>query len=252
MEASDIHDEHDPYAARGLVDRPDAELLAELGRNATADISDSLVALGVRNHIVRGVRPLTSASDATARLCGCAVTLDFVPVSGIHDFAGAPFFSSEVIRRMSPGDVLVMSAKGSEHAFWGGHMARRAIARGIAGGVVDGCIRDRLAIREAGLTVFALGVTPETLLDHYEAVEYNKTIECGGASVTPGDVVVGDDDGVVVVPRSLLADLVVELRRRVELETWMSEADTSDVPAHTVYSEILRRRERHGDDTASR
>ncbi|HEY1775326.1 MAG TPA: RraA family protein [Solirubrobacteraceae bacterium] len=225
--------------------------MAELGRNTTADISDSLVALGVRNHVIRGVRPLTSESDSAAHLCGCAVTLDFVPASGIHDFAAAPFFSSEVIRRMSPGDVLVMSAKGSEHAFWGGHMARRAIARQIAGGVVDGRIRDRLAIREAGFAVFALGVTPDTMLDHYEAVAYNRSIECGGASVTPGDVIVGDDDGVVVVPRTVLPDLVVELRRRVELETWMSEADTSDVPAHTVYSEILRRRGSHGDDAGS-
>jgi regulator of RNase E activity RraA len=229
----------DPYEAAALKERPDARALEQMRGCATADVSDALVALGVRNHVLRGVG-LVSALDA-ASVVGCAVTLDFAPTDGTHDFTDAPFISSEAIRRGQPGDVLVMSAKGSPYAFWGAHMAQRARDRGLAAGVVDGGIRDRRAIRELGFPVFAASVTPETMLPHVEAVAYNTRIACGGAAVSPGDVVIGDEDGVVVVPRSRLEELVVELKRRQELETWISEAVDAGTPAHTIYAEVLRR-----------
>ncbi|HEY1687614.1 MAG TPA: hypothetical protein VGF95_01995 [Solirubrobacteraceae bacterium] len=236
------------YAERQLTARPSAELVEQLRGCSAADVSDSLVALGARNHVIRGVHALAAEPGRPIQLLGVAVTLDFVPANGTHDFSEAPFLSSEVIRRMSPGDVLVMSAKGCDYAFWGGHMARRAVDKQLGGAVVDAQIRDVREIRETGLPLFALGTTPQTLLSHYEAVAYNTTIECGGATVTPGDAVIGDEDGVVVVPQLLLPELIVELRKREKLEQWMAEAVASDSPAHEIYTEILRRRPQDEDE----
>jgi 4-hydroxy-4-methyl-2-oxoglutarate aldolase len=108
-----------------------------------------------------------------------------------------------------PGDVLVIDAGGLEtNSIWGGLMTHTAKKKGLAGVVIDGAVRDSATIRQLGYPIFARAVSP--MNGHKDGPgEVNVIIQCGGVQVKPGDIIVGDDDGVVVVPRED-AEIILE------------------------------------------
>lgn len=100
-----------------------------------------------------------------------------------------------------PGDVIVIDASGDiEHAILGEIMCHYAKSRGIAGFIVDGAIRDKLSVAELDFPVFSKGVTPRGPYKEGPG-EVNTVISCGNVPVAPGDIIIGDDDGIVVVPK---------------------------------------------------
>jgi len=100
------------------------------------------------------------------------------------------------------GDIIVIDASGdTQHAILGEIMSHYAKSKGIAGFIVDGTVRDRLNIARLGLPVFSKGVTPRGPYKEGPG-EINTVISCGNVPVSPGDIIVGDDDGVVVIPRA--------------------------------------------------
>jgi regulator of RNase E activity RraA len=112
-----------------------------------------------------------------------------------------------------PGDVLVIATGGYlGHSTWGDLTSRVGAARGLAAMVTDGAVRDASGIVEAGLPVFAAAVTPNSPQKDGPGELYVR-IACGGQVVEPGDILVGDEDGVVVVPRAQAADAIAGLRR---------------------------------------
>jgi 4-hydroxy-4-methyl-2-oxoglutarate aldolase len=116
------------------------------------------------------------------------------------------------------GDVIVVDAGGSlATALWGDRMSKLALERGVAGLVVDGAVRDADGIEELGFPVFAAGVVP-TPPGRDVLGEVGVEIECAGRLVTPGDVVYGDGDGVVVVPAAIHDDVVVRARDAMAAE----------------------------------
>jgi RraA family protein len=107
-----------------------------------------------------------------------------------------------------PGDVIVVDASASPmNAVLGGLISMKAKARQIAGFVIDGYIRDLAEIRQSGITVFARGVTPVGPL-HRGPGEINYPISCGGVVINPGDIVVADGAGIVVIPHDIADDLL--------------------------------------------
>lgn len=118
----------------------------------------------------------------------------------------------------SPGQVIVIAADGHLHnAVWGGLMARAAQAQGIAGIVVDGAIRDAAEIKEIGFPCFCRNAVPAgPHKGHGGSVD--ASIACGGCPVNPGDLVLGDDDGIVVVPLELEADLLDACQKKLATE----------------------------------
>ena len=117
-----------------------------------------------------------------------------------------------------PGDVIVVDASGSDmNAAIGDMIATKARHRGIAGFVVDGLVRDVAGIEEVGMPVFARGVTPIGPL-HRGPGEVNFPIQCGGVVVFPGDVIIADRDGVVVVPRDFAPELLERCREKSKAE----------------------------------
>jgi len=107
-----------------------------------------------------------------------------------------------------PGDVLVVDCSGSfANAVLGDLVAQKAKSLGIAGFVIDGMVRDLPAMREVGLPVYARGVTPVGPL-HRGPGEVNHAISCGGIVVNPGDVILGDATGVVVIRREFAEDVL--------------------------------------------
>jgi 4-hydroxy-4-methyl-2-oxoglutarate aldolase len=110
--------------------------------------------------------------------------------------------SVEMIDNAEPGEVGVIVMEGTlDIAAMGNLMATAAKVRGMAGMVLDGAIRDVWDIRRMGLTVYARSISPRTAVGHYATVARNVPVECAGVTVRPGDIIVADEDGVVVVPQ---------------------------------------------------
>lgn len=110
--------------------------------------------------------------------------------------------SVEMIDNAKPGEVGVIVMEGSlEIAAMGNLMATAAKVRGMAGMVLDGAVRDVWDVRRMGLTVYARSTSPRTAVGHYATVARNVEVQCAGITVRPGDIIVADEDGVVVVPQ---------------------------------------------------
>lgn len=150
-----------------------------------------------------------------ARTAGRAFTVRVAPGDNASLLAA--------LAQAGAGDVIVCDAHGiSDRAVWGEIMARAAQQRGVVGFVCDGAVRDVAGMRELGFPVFAVGVTP--------LGPYNRTpgalqvpITVGGLSVSPGDVIFGDDDGVVVIPAERLDGTLERVIDRIERENVIVE-----------------------------
>ena len=117
-----------------------------------------------------------------------------------------------------PGEILVIDARGHvETAVWGGIMTRAAIERGITGVVIDGAIRDAEEIRELGFATFSAGICPAGPSKGFGGI-IDGAIACAGAPVKSGDIILGDDDGVAVVPLKRQADILEKSLARIKQE----------------------------------
>ncbi|SDS67868.1 Demethylmenaquinone methyltransferase [Friedmanniella luteola] len=169
----------------------EASLLERLGRVDTTSLVDAGGASGVLPGSIRPLRP-------GLRFVGRAVTVE----------ARADLMSViEGLRSSGPGDVLVVAAGSLEHAVAGELFGTEAVRRGLAGLVVDGLCRDSRALRELGFPVFARGVAP-TAFGARKPPVVQVPVRIGPVEVQPGDLVVGDDDGVVVGSVEAMAAVV--------------------------------------------
>lgn len=207
----------------GQIERPSAELLRLFEGVSSASASGDLRRLGFRIETIyaRGIHPMVPGG----RLVGPAVTIRYVPAR--DDLAAAERENqsrtrNELIETLRPGDVLVIDALGRED---GGHIgdviATRIESRGAAGVVIDGAVRDLPFIKQMRMPVFARSATgpPSSLTP----IDVNVPINCGGAAVVPGDIVVADDDGVCIVPRARTEELARICVEHEELEVWLRE-----------------------------
>lgn len=179
------------------------ELMARLGTIATGILSDCMNRMQSLDGAVRPISP-------GLRLCGPAFTVQSVESNnwGAH----------QALAIAKPGDVLVLAARGGMHsAVWGHVMTTAAKKRGLAGIIVDGCIRDSVENRSDTLPIFARGICSAGPHKGWPC-NLNVPVSCAGVAVLPGDVIVGDDDGVVVVPAERLAQVLEESAERIETE----------------------------------
>ncbi len=187
--------------------RPAADGVAALGAFATPQISDLM------NRLYTMASEIHGLTAPQLRMVGPAITVKTYP--------GDNLMVHKALDMAEPGDVIVVDTGGAlRTAVMGDLVATKARHRGVAGFVVDGLIRDLPGILELGdFPVYARGVTPIGPL-HRGPGEINQPICAGGIVVNPGDVIVGDLNGVVVVPRGIAPELLKRL-----IETSTSEAD---------------------------
>jgi regulator of RNase E activity RraA len=139
-------------------------------------------------------------------------------------FADPAHPQRRAVETIPAGHVLVQDCRGDTRAACGGGILMTRLAvRGAAGMVTDGCVRDWAAIAEMAMPVFCAGPSAPLNLAVHHAVEIDVPIGCGGVPVYPGDIVVGDADGVVIVPRHLAAELVDEGLEQERLEAFVQE-----------------------------
>jgi regulator of RNase E activity RraA len=183
---------------------PDPTLLEGFSKAATASIADALDKItGRRGYMDHHIKPRINET----RICGPAVTILEMPT---NDFL-PPTLALDAIDESPAGSVICIAIGDGEPdvACWGGLMTAGAVARGHAGAVLDGAVRDIVEIRrDYGFPVYARSASPGTTLGRYRTVERETPVRIGGIIVHPGDIIVGDIDGVCVVPHASAAEVL--------------------------------------------
>lgn len=198
------------------------ELLLEV---STATLTTQLVHHGLTNCFIRGLQPLRG----DLRLVGQAFTLRYVPVRGELEHARARFDNTTNVQRLAverigPGEVLVIDARGELGSASFGHIiATRIMRRGAAGLVTDGSLRDSAGLRSLDLPSYCREAHAAASSLRHHPVELQVPIGCGGVLVEPGDVVVGDQDGVVVFPLTLAEEVAEAGYAQERLEEYLWE-----------------------------
>lgn len=185
--------------------RPETEPSVEeqFASLSSASISDVLGPEAAMRSYLRPVIP-------GVKVCGRAVTVRAQPGD-----ASKPTEAVELARK---GDVIVVDAAGYEEtACWGGNDSNGSLHKGLSAVIVDGAIRDTAEIRQHGFPTWARAVTPRTG-GGVSGGEVNVAIKCGGVVVRPGDIVMADDDGIVVIPREREKEILAKAIDREALE----------------------------------
>ena len=175
-----------------------------------ASLSDALDRLGIRGFMSHEIRPV----GGRPRILGTAVTIKDTPTSEKM----APVLAMEAIDLAPKGSVIVRSVEGTDArncGLWGGLMTQAAKARGIQAAVLDGGVRDVKEIEQMKFRVYSRSVVPSSSVGRLKVSAINVPIECGGVTVAPGDVIAADTDGVVVIPRQRLSE-VVKIAREID------------------------------------
>lgn len=227
------------------IERPDPSLVASLKQIGSATASGELKRLGIRNVSMQGPACVTPGVS----IAGPALTLQFMPKR--EDlYPDAEYVEPErqlhrhVLYHARQGDIVVVDARGDmTSGIFGEMMMTYFRGRGGLGVVIDGCIRDSAEIRKLGLGLWLRGVTPNF---HTQTNIYpfavNVPIACGGVTVMPGDIIVADDDGAVVVPIRLAPELAKKASEHVEWEEFsrMRLAEGGDLRKYYPLTEEAR------------
>ncbi|MDQ6524486.1 ribonuclease activity regulator RraA [Nocardioides sp. LHD-245] len=215
----------------------DPAVFARLRRASTATIQSQLFKRGLRDMFLFGLRPMNPES---ASFAGEAYTLRYIParedldVLDVFDDPAHP--QRAAVEAVPPGQVLVMDCRQDARAASGGNiLMTRLQARGVAAMVTDASVRDSPAIAGLELPVYCAGVSATVNLVLHHAVDVQVPIGCAGVPVYPGDVVVGDAEGVVVVPRHLAEEVSHAAVQQEELEEFILGRIQSGQPLRGNY-----------------
>ncbi|WP_428538779.1 ribonuclease activity regulator RraA [Rhodopila sp.] len=200
----------------------DPATLAALSGISTATITTVLLKKGLRNVWMRGTRPIRAGQP---RIVGAAFTLRFVPAR--EDLATPESWSSPIstraaIEAMPQGCITVVDAMGvTDAGIFGDILCARMAKRGVAGLVTDGVVRDLAGVLATGLPVWCQGAAAPASVTGLTFVNWQQPIGCGGVAVFPDDVVMVDDDGAVVIPNKLVAEVAAVAADQERLEEWI-------------------------------
>src|SRR6516162_10979457 len=193
-----------------------------LRRVTTATITTMLLKKGIRRCWLNGPKPLTPGGD---RLVGRAFTLRFIPVR--EDIAtpeswAAPVSTRAAIEEMPERCIAVADAMGVISAgIFGDILTARMMKRGVTALVTDGAMRDKTGVLASRLPVWCAGVAAPASVNGLTFVGWQQPIGCGGCAIFPGDVIVLDDDGAVVIPQDLLAFVAEEGAEHERMESFI-------------------------------
>lgn len=189
-----------------------ARTIERLRHVSTATLSTALFKRGLRTQMIQGVLPL---GPLTTSMVGEAFTLRYIParedLNPLTVFLDPEHPQRKAVEMCPVGAVLVMDSRGDPRAASaGGILVRRLMMRGAAGVVTDGGFRDTAEIATMGIPAFHRRPSAPTNLTLHHAIDINVPIGCGDAPVFPGDLIVGDADGVIVVPSNIAEEIAEE------------------------------------------
>jgi regulator of RNase E activity RraA len=192
---------------------------------STATICTALYKRGLRNQMIQDVRPL---DESKSNMVGEAFTLRYIParedLNPITVFQDRGHPQRKAVEECPPGAVFVIdSRKDARAASAGSILVTRLMKRGVAGIVTDGGFRDAAEIAKLDIPSFHVRPSAPTNLTRHQALDINAPIGCGDAPVWPGDVIVGDADGVVVIPAHLADEIAEEAIEMTAFEDFVTE-----------------------------
>jgi regulator of RNase E activity RraA len=186
------------------VPTSDSALLADFRRVEVASVSDALEQLlGQRMYMSHRMHPIF-----TTRFAGFARTVQLKKDEGNTDPAALNGMLTAIDQGSTDSVYVMVVENGEDIAGMGGLMGTAMAARGYAGAVIDGGVRDVAYLRKIGFPVYATGIVPSTSVHHYRFGGAQIPVVCDGVAVNPGDIVVSDSDGVAVVPRDKAQDVL--------------------------------------------
>jgi len=195
---------------------------AILRKVTTATITTMLLRKGIRRCWMNGPKPLVPNGQ---RVVGAAFTLRFVPVR--EDLAtmeswGNPISTRAAIEEMPEGAVAVADAMGVPSAgIFGDILCARMKKRNVGALITDGVVRDRAGVLKSALPVWSSGVAAPASVNGLTFVGWQQPIGCGGCAIFPGDVIVADDDGAVVIPQAMVEFVAHEGAEHERYESWV-------------------------------
>ena len=209
-----------PAFSRPADANSDAALLDGYRHVEVASVSDAMEKVaGQRIYLSHRIRPIF-----TSKFAGFAITVKLKKEENQDPHALDGMLAA--IDQGGPNSVYVMTVEdGADIAGMGGLMGTAMQARNFSGAVIDGGVRDTAYLQKIGFPVFALGTVPSTSVGHYRFAGANIQMTCDGVSVSPGDIVVADSDGVVIVPRAKAAEV-------------LAAAQEMDFKEHSMYAYI--------------
>ncbi len=204
---------------------------------STATVSTALFKRGFRNQFIQDVHPLSPVQPV---LVGEAFTLRYMParedLNQLAVFRDRGHPQRKAIEDCPPGAVMVMdSRKDARAASAGSILVTRLMKRGVAGVVTDGGFRDSAEIARLGFPAYHHGPSAPTNLTLHQAIDINVPIGCGDAPVFPGDVILGDSDGVVVIPANLADEIAEEAYEMTAFEDFVTEQVNNGMAIYGLY-----------------
>ena len=218
-------------------ERPAQAVLEALRGLPSAAVYDALMAMGITRCFADGPRTLTPGKT----MVGPALTIRYLPTR--EDLLPkdpedrTTFADFQALEFARPGDVLVFDAGGAPAAVVGDVFITRLKVQGAIAVVVDGYVRDIKELRASGLGVYARGCNAIPVTPKVIPCEINVPVSCGGVTVLPGDLILTDDDGVVVIPKQLALKVAESAREKEMLEGFIREQLTANpsMPAGEIY-----------------
>jgi regulator of RNase E activity RraA len=204
---------------------------------STATVATALFKRGFRNQFIQDVHPLSPVQPV---LVGEAFTLRYMParedLNQLAVFRDRGHPQRKAIEDCPPGAVMVMdSRKDARAASAGSILVTRLMKRGVAGVVTDGGFRDAAEIARLGFPAYHHRPSAPTNLTLHQAIDINVPIGCGDAPVFPGDVILGDGDGVIVIPAHLADEITEEAHEMTAFEDFVTEQVTGGMGIYGLY-----------------
>ncbi len=216
------------------------ETRLRLAAVSTATLTTLLFKRGFRSQYIQGVRPL---NPGAARLVGEAFTLRHIParpdLDTLDSFRDPEHPQRKAVETVPPGHVLVMDCRRDPSAASAGSiLVARLMVRGAAGVVTDGGIRDSHEIAGFDIPVYCAGPSAPTNLTVHHPVDIGLPIACGNAPVFPGDVMVGDAEGVVCIPAHLADEIAADATEQTLFEDFVMAEIRAGTPMIGLYPPI--------------
>lgn len=201
MSANHVKEHDSSTTIRNDIERVDARVVEAARGLPAATLHEAGGKIGVLPAQIKPVAP-------TFRICGPALT--------VHSPGGDNLWLHRAIDLAQPGDVLVVYTNGVyEHGYWGEIMTTASKVKGLDGLVIDGCVRDADLLEQIGFPVFSRGLSIRGTGKDYGAIGWlNAPVMIGNVVVSPGDLIVGDRDGVVAIARERAAEVVEKAAKR--------------------------------------
>ncbi|MFJ8019323.1 ribonuclease activity regulator RraA [Streptomyces sp. NPDC096311] len=211
-------------APSAVVEPLDDDVFENLARASIATLATQLYRRGIRQPVLVGLTPVGDGFDG---FVGEAFTMRFIPSREDVDPLDDPYRTGntlqwEAVENVGPRQVLVVDSRSDVSAASAGDMlVTRAMKRGAAAFVTDGALRDGHEIGQLGFPAYSRAITATTRPASFHVADLQVPIGCAGVAVYPGDVLVGDRNGIIVVPRALAPEIAGPAAEQEELEAYL-------------------------------